>query len=255
LIRVETVAEPFSWAASSWAIKTSERDEVDGHADGTAETRTLVGTLVKTEATVRFAGANSPSAIKRSGTETRAHSRALNAPRRRVCRVRPAEEPSERLRSQWASSRATTGRGTMTTETELVSSKIQERVTQSGLLAADETVIAYVNGYGLPPTPSTSPLRTAFAAITMPYRPSYWRAVILTDRQLYICSMGTRPGTLKSVLAKYPLGAFTASIKEGSRSVVWFSVEDELISCPASGRMRRCADMIVAAGKTREVVG
>jgi hypothetical protein len=75
----------------------------------------------------------------------------------------------------------------MTTETELVTSKNRERMRKSGLLGGDETVIAYVNGFTLPAI--TSPLKMVALAIASPYRPSSWRAVVLTDQQLYICSL------------------------------------------------------------------
>ena len=136
----------------------------------------------------------------------------------------------------------------MTTETELVTSRNRERMRKSGLLDADEKVIAYVNGFTLPPI--TSPVKMILRAIASPYRPTSWRAVVLTDKQLYICSLsGGRPGRLKSVLVRYPLGSYTASIGDSDRPTALFEVEGLDISCPSRGRMRRCADMIIAAGK------
>ena len=139
----------------------------------------------------------------------------------------------------------------MATETELVTSRNRERMGKSGLLGRHEEVIAYVNGFALPPI--TFPLSTALRAIVSPYRPSSWRAVVLTDKQLYICSlMGGRPGKLKSVLASYPRGSYTASIADNNRSTASLEVEDLFITCPSRGRMRRSADVIVAAGKLGE---
>ncbi len=140
----------------------------------------------------------------------------------------------------------------MTTETELVKSKNRERIRKSGLLGGDEKVIAYVNGFTL--LLSTSPLKLILRAIASPYRPSSWRAVVLTDQQLYICSLkGGRPGKLKSVLATYPRGSYAASIAESDRSTTMsLTVEGVSINCPSKGRMRRCADVIVAAGERGE---
>jgi hypothetical protein len=118
---------------------------------------------------------------------------------------------------------------------------------KSGLLGEDENVIAYVNGCTLPPI--ASPVKMVLQAITSQYRPSSWRAVVLTDKQLYICSLrGGRPGRLKSVLVSYPRGSYTASIADSDRPVTSLEVEGLDISCPSRGRMRRSADVIVAAG-------
>jgi hypothetical protein len=118
---------------------------------------------------------------------------------------------------------------------------------KSGLLDREEKVIAYVNGFTL--SLSTSPLRLILQALASPYRPSSWRAVVLTDQQLYICSLrGGRPGKLKSVLASYPRGSYAASITDGDRQTSLLEVEGVSISCPSKGRMRRSADVIVEAG-------
>jgi hypothetical protein len=136
----------------------------------------------------------------------------------------------------------------MTTETELVTGKNRERMRKSGLLDGDEKVIAYVNGFT--PPPITSPLKMVLRAITSPYRPSSWRAVVLTDQQLYICSLrGGRPGKLKSVLASYPRGSYAASIADSDRPTTLLEVGGVSISCPSKGRMRRSAKLIVAAGE------
>jgi hypothetical protein len=139
----------------------------------------------------------------------------------------------------------------MTTEAELVTSRNLERISDSGLLDGDEKVIAYVNGFTLPPI--TSPLKMVLRAIASPYRPSSWRAVVLTDQQLYICSLrGGRPGKLKSVLASYRRGSYAASIADSNRPTTSLEVEGVSISCPSKGRMRRSADVIVAAGRRGE---
>ncbi len=127
----------------------------------------------------------------------------------------------------------------MTTETEF-----RERVMRSGLLDADENVIAFVCGWGGGSPRITSPLKFMSAAMA-PYRPSKWRTIVLTDRQLYVCSQGYRGGSLKSVLAKYPRGSFTASMTDGR----FFTLEQEEILCTPGDWMGRYADMIVAAGK------
>ncbi|MGO9956881.1 MAG: hypothetical protein ACLP50_13025 [Solirubrobacteraceae bacterium] len=119
---------------------------------------------------------------------------------------------------------------------------------KSGLLDGDEKVVAYVNGFA--PPPITSPLKMALLAMASPYRPSSWRAMVLTDQQLYICSLRAgRPGILKSVLASYPHGSYAASIADGNHSTASLKVEDVYINCPSRGRMRRSADVIVAAGE------
>lgn len=139
----------------------------------------------------------------------------------------------------------------MTTDTELVTSKNLERMRKSGLLGGDEQVIAYVNGFTLPAI--TSPVRMALRAIASPYRPSSWRAVALTDQRLYICSLkGGRPGKLKSVLASYPRGSYDASIADSDRPTMVLEVDGVSISCPSKGRMRRSAEVIVAAGERGE---
>lgn len=139
----------------------------------------------------------------------------------------------------------------MTTDIELVTNRNRQRITESGLLDRAETVIAYVNGYTLPPVASA--LNMALMAIISPYRPSSWRAMVLTDQRLYICSLrGGRPGKLKSVLASYPRGSYAASIGTSDRPVGLLEVEGVSISCPSKGRMRRSADAIVAAGERGE---
>jgi hypothetical protein len=136
----------------------------------------------------------------------------------------------------------------MTTETELVTSKNRERMRKSGLLDRDQKVVAYVNGLTLP-APSGPPFKTILRVIAAPYRPSSWRAAVLTDQQLYICSLrGGRPGKLKSVLASYPPGSYAASIADSDRPATFLEVEGSLIRCPSKGRMRRSADLIVATG-------
>jgi hypothetical protein len=143
------------------------------------------------------------------------------------------------------------GTGTMTTESELVTSRNRERMRESGLLDGDEEVIAYVNGFTLPPI--TSPVKMIVRAIAGQYRPSSWRAVVLTDKQLYICSLrGGRPGKLKSVLVTYPRGSYMASIADSDRPTTSFDVEGLDLSCPSRGRMRRSAEVIIAAGKRGE---
>jgi hypothetical protein len=93
----------------------------------------------------------------------------------------------------------------------------------------------------------------ALQAIASPYRPSSWRAVVLTDQQLYNCSLkGGRPGKLKSVLATYPRGSYAASIADTDRPTTLLEVDGMSISCPSKGRMRRSADVIVAAGERGE---
>ena len=144
----------------------------------------------------------------------------------------------------------------MTTETELVKSKNRERIRKSGLLDGDENVIAYVNGFILPL--STSPLKLILRALASPFRPSSWRALVLTDRQLYICLLkGGRPGKLKSVLARYPRGSYAASINDGDRqaTTILLKVEDVSTNCPSKGRMRRSADLIVETGEHGEGAG
>jgi hypothetical protein len=139
----------------------------------------------------------------------------------------------------------------MANETELVTGSNRERMSKSGLLEPDEKVIAYVNGFVPPPV--ASPVSMVLRAIVSPYRPSSWRALVLTERQLYICSlMGGRPGKLKSVIAIYPRGTYSASIADSDRSTTWLEVEGLSISCPSKGRMRRSADEIIAAGKRDE---
>jgi hypothetical protein len=122
---------------------------------------------------------------------------------------------------------------------------------ESGLLGRDEKVIAYVNGLTLPAI--TSPLKDVLRAIVSQYRPSCWRAVVLTDQKLYICLLkGGRPGKLKSVLASYSPGSYAASIFDSDRPTGLLEVEGVSISCPSKGRMRRSADVIVAAGERGE---
>jgi hypothetical protein len=129
----------------------------------------------------------------------------------------------------------------MTTEAQF-----RDRVTRSGLFDPDETAVAAVSGYRAP-THRTFPAAVASGLIAG-YRASNWRVFVLTDRQLYICSMGRQGGALKSVLATYPRGTYTASMTDGGS----VTVEEETIFChgfPESW-MRPYAEKIVAAGRS-----
>jgi hypothetical protein len=143
----------------------------------------------------------------------------------------------------------------MMTETEPIPSKIRESLARSGLLTADETVIAYVYGHSLP---DASNLLKAALVI-----PNYWtgrdyRAAVLTDRQLHICTVKSRrAGSLKSIVATYPRGSFAASMNDSDGPTLRLHigrepvVDNTLINVRARGWMRSSAEAIIAASSER----
>ena len=74
----------------------------------------------------------------------------------------------------------------MEADTEIVPRRVRERVARSELLEADEHVVAYVSGRRkLELTGSAK----ADLYATLPGNVRSFRAVILTDRRLYVCSI------------------------------------------------------------------
>jgi hypothetical protein len=125
----------------------------------------------------------------------------------------------------------------------MVSAKARERVEASGLMDSSETVKACVEGrYQLVP----AILRPQFL-----FRDT--RAFVLTDRHLYVFDMRWRggEGAVKSVRAKYPLGAaetFLSRPETQQSAQCLLGVGEDKIWVADGGSPLAAAEAIVAAG-------
>ncbi len=126
----------------------------------------------------------------------------------------------------------------------VVPAKTRERVEASGLMEPGETVKAYVEGrYLLVP----AILRPQFL-----FRDT--RAFVLTDRHLYVFDVRWRggAGAVKSVRAKYPLGAAETFLGRPTTQPYirrLLGVGDDQIWVADSGSPLAAAEAIVAAGQ------
>jgi hypothetical protein len=122
----------------------------------------------------------------------------------------------------------------------MVPGKARERVETSGLMEPGETVKAYVEGRPL--------LVPAFLRPRFVFRDT--RAVVLTDRHLYVFDMRRRgEGAVKSVRTKYPLGAVEPDLGSPTSGWRFLLVGDDSIWVADHGWPLAAAEAIVAAGQ------
>ena len=132
----------------------------------------------------------------------------------------------------------------MTTTNEPVPTKVRERLASSGLLNADETVLAYVNGSSLSPR-----VKALGGVLLLPLILHTFRGIALTDRNLYVCrTKFAGAGAVKSIVSTHARGSFVATLDEETRLPL-LRVEDEKLYVPSRGWMFESAKAIVAAGK------
>ena len=138
-----------------------------------------------------------------------------------------------------------------TTQSGMVSEKALERVSRAGVLGADEHVLAYLNverrsvrtirliSYALVPI---GPLLLA------PLIMRNMRALVLTERHLYVCKLAWTGGGM-TVVERHPAGAFTVALSDGPGSRMTLTVEDERFLFPAKDAWVSRAQSVVAAGR------
>jgi hypothetical protein len=130
------------------------------------------------------------------------------------------------------------------TTSELVPTKVQDRLASSRLLNADETVLAYVNGSSVSPR-----VKALGGVLLLPLILHTFRGIALTDRNLYVCrTKFAGAGAVKSIVSTYARGSFVATLDEARAGMQLLLVEGEKLYVPSRGWMFESAKAIVAAG-------